>query len=61
MLLQSDKDEKLAALEALVEALIPQRNRDVRSVVVRVAAKGGWLCHMLACQRLTAQHAWSQC
>ncbi len=29
---QADKDEKAAALEALVEALIPHRNKDVRSV-----------------------------
>jgi len=31
---QADKDEKAAALEALVEALIPQRNKDVRSVLL---------------------------
>ena len=29
---QADKDEKAAALQALVEALIPHRNKDVRFV-----------------------------
>ena len=35
---QSDEAEKLTALEALVEALIPQRNKDVRHAVFALPA-----------------------